>query len=84
MMGLRIAISIPLGLVFTVPIAFWMLLNRYYGRIPQEATLFGMNLRVVLAVVSGTGLFLLIGGNIVISLLGQQQEHPDRPSDPTW
>ena len=64
----RVALSVISGLVFLLPIFFWVLLNRYYGRIPEEATLFGQNLRVVIFVVSGAGLIMLLLVNVVLGL----------------
>ncbi len=63
------------AVVFLLPIGFWMFLHSYYGWVPEEATLLGMDLRMVLISISGFALLaffvslgllikeLLTGGN---------------------
>lgn len=76
---LRIVLSLLFGIVALLPIGFWGLLKSYYGWIPDEATLFGLNMRAVLVVISGTGLAGLILSNALISLSRRRSASLNKP-----
>ena len=61
-------------IVLLLPIGFWGFLNWHYGRIPAEATLFGLDLRTALVCVSGAGLisFLLSIGALVFAIISDR------------
>ena len=60
-------------LVALMPIGVWGLLHLYYGWVPDEATVFGMNLRIVFGCISGAGLVACVLSLVLLFLANKSE-----------
>ena len=81
---MRIALNLLFGMLVTLPLGIWMLIVLYYGWLRNEATIVGLNLKVVLGAAAGFGLSGLLVTNIAFFFGGEQHKDSESRSGNSW